>query len=606
MITKRFLNEFIKKFEHCKNRDLYWNTKLFEKSGSESWSRILIERSSDLRKCFEINEQNIESLSKALEGPLTDEEYHLIADAALKIYQDGFDDICVFPLMLEPCIAHFYETKDLNYLLPLLHAYAFEIEQADIEGIGKPKYRYEEALAFKDQYANISSRYARLALFKSYSNIVSRTLNTEDVGSFSKMYGLYQEALGIYQSEACQKLDGGDEEFEYFVDRMLQTVLLYENIDVLTPEERHIFERLIAQRRAEEGEELDYMTRCIDEVLENHEGRLSSEELVMNLLGYFDDVFSHVDVNGDPNEQEDFIDNCYNIIATLILYLDGKNKVGSKRADIIERMNRLRLFVKSLPYTFFNSEMNRYAYMLYQKIRPFMSYEDKKEYLLEVVMFRQPITCIHSLMVASIATKLGGYLLDHRPELFIGVLDAATTEEVGARKPEILKYIHEAAIYHDVGKVSMVDVINTQNRRLTDVEFAKIKTHPDNGLTILDNDADFAKFYDVIRGHHKWYDGSRGYPESFDNVSSKVRIVIDIVTIADCTDSATDVLGRNYAKGKTFRAVLQEFLEGAGTRYNPDIAKAIAADEKLIDELTRLTTEGRFEIYKEVYSRYIN
>ena len=80
---------------------------------------------------------------------------------------------------------------------------------------------------------------------------------------------------------------------------------------------------------------------------------------------------------------------------------------------------------------------------------------------------------------------------------------------------------------------------------------------------------------------------------------------IDITIPADCTDAATDILGRNYAKGKTFSDVLKEFEQGAGTRYNPDIVECIKNDEKLIGELTALTTENRLEIYKTVYSRYI-
>ena len=606
MITKKFLDHFIREFEHCKDLDFEWNTKLFKKSGSDSWTKVLISRSQDLRKSFEINEGEIQKLREVLSGPLSEKEYRLVADAALRMYQDGYDDICVFPLMLEPCIAYFSSIRDLNYLIPLIHAYCFECEQADAEAVEQPKYTYEDILAFKDDYLSITSRYARLSLLKSYSNIISRILNNEGPGSFTRMYRLYGEALSIWNREEVQKLDGKDEEFAYFIDRMLLTVTLYENVSEMTEEEKSVYEQLIAECKAEKGDELDPMVDCIDRILQNYEGKISNEEIVGFLFGYFDDLFGHLDPSGDPNEQEDCIDNCYNVIGTLCYYMDGERAVPSLRDEIIERMNRLRLYVKSLPYTFFNSEMNRYVYMLYQRIRAFLSFEEKKEYLLEVVMFRQPITCIHSLMVENIAETLGSRLLSVRPELFIGILDTESAEDVTKKKEEILQYIRESALFHDVGKISMVDVINTQNRRLTDMEFKKIKSHPDNGLTILDRDSDFAKFFDVMRGHHRWYDGSAGYPADFDNTSSKVRIIIDIVTIADCTDAATDVLGRNYTAGKTFQKVLEEFIQGAGTRYNPDIVACIQSDEELIRELSTLTTDKRMDIYKSVYSRYIN
>ncbi|MBQ7243951.1 MAG: hypothetical protein IJS52_07075 [Bacilli bacterium] len=604
MITKKYLKDFVQGFERCKDLDFEWNAKLFEKTGDESWRNILIERSQELRRSFEVNEANISSLKEALSRPLSDREYRNVADAALRMYQDGYDDICVFAMMLEPCIEYFISIHDLNYVIPLIHAYSFEVEQADIESIEKPKYLYEDILVYKDEYKTISSRYARLCMFKSYSNIISRILNNEEKGSFTRMYHLYQEALAIWNSPEAQEMDGKDEEFQYFIDRMLLTVTLYENVSVLTEEERAIYDELIEKSKSEDVE-LDSMVNCIDQVLHNIEGKVSDEETVGYLLSYFDDVFAHLDVHADPNEQEDYIDNCYNIIGTLTTYLSGDHAVPSRREDVIERMRQLRQFVKSLPYSFFNSEMNRYVYMLYQKIRPFMTFEEKKDYLLEVVMFRQPITCIHSLMVEDIAKTIAEHVLAKRPELFVGILEAKNVEEVRQKEKDILQYVCDCALFHDVGKVTLVDVINTQNRRLTEVEFKKIKTHPENGLKFLDNDPDFKGFYDVMIGHHRWYDGSAGYPANYDNRTSSTRIITDIVTIADCTDAATDILGRNYAKGKTFRHVLEEFIAGAGTRYNPDIVACMKEDENLIEALSKQTTDGRMDVYREVYSRYI-
>ena len=606
MITKKYLNDFSRKFKRCKDLDFEWSERLFKKSGIDSWGKLLVERSKDQRRSFEVNEENISGLKEIMSRPLTDKEYRLVADAALKIYLDGYDDICVFPIMLEPCIVYFKAIHDLNYLIPLIHAYCFEFEQADAETLGKQICFYEDVFAFKDEYTSITSRYARLSFFKSYSNVISRTLNKEETGCFGKMYALYREALTIWNDEEVQKLDGDDEEFIYFIDRMLFTVTLYEDINALTDREKDVYEDLLEESRKTRGEDEDPMIDSIEWTIRNYKGEIANEELVDRLINSFDDMFARIDIKGDPNEQEDYLDNCYNIIGTLCYYMDGKRYVPTRRDAIIERMKRLRLLVTSLPYTFFSSEMNKYVYMLYQRIHPFLSFEEKKEYLLEVIMYRQPITCIHSLMVESIAEHLGKYLLDRRPDLFVGVIDTKSVREVSEKKTDILEFIRESALYHDVGKVTMVDVINTQNRRLTDVEFQKIKTHPKNGLTILDNDKDFRKFFDIIVGHHRFYDGSAGYPSGFDNTVSHDRIVIDIVTLSDCTDAATDILGRNYARGKTFGTVLEEFIAGAGTRYNPEIVASISGDAELIKELTCLTTEKRMETYKRVYSRYIN
>ncbi len=198
------------------------------------------------------------------------------------------------------------------------------------------------------------------------------------------------------------------------------------------------------------------------------------------------------------------------------------------------------------------------------------------------------------------------YILKNKPELFIGILNCKNIEDVNNYKFDILEYVKENALFHDVGKVLIPHIINTQNRALCKLEFDAIKKHPDGGPSFLDNDKDFEKYYDVMRGHHKYFDGSKGYPNDFNNLESPVKIIIDIVTVADATDAATDILGRNYTTGKTFDKLLEEFIEGAGTRYNNIIVDMIKNDQALIDELTEMTTDGRFETYRYVYSKYIN
>ena len=102
-------------------------------------------------------------------------------------------------------------------------------------------------------------------------------------------------------------------------------------------------------------------------------------------------------------------------------------------------------------------------------------------------------------------------------------------------------------------------------------------------------------------GHHKWYDGKMGYPMDFDNTKSKYKIAIDIISIADSIDAATDILGRNYTLGKDFDSLLKELEDGAGVRYNPNIVKLISMDEVLKSKLRYLTKYGRERVYYEAY-----
>jgi response regulator RpfG family c-di-GMP phosphodiesterase len=129
--------------------------------------------------------------------------------------------------------------------------------------------------------------------------------------------------------------------------------------------------------------------------------------------------------------------------------------------------------------------------------------------------------------------------------------------------------------------------------------------HKSKSKLLIGDDKDFLKYYDVMIGHHKAYDGKDGYPSDFDNTKSKYKIAIDLITIADTIDAATDVLGRNYTSGKSFKKVLDELIEQKGTRYNPFLVDFIANNAKLKKELDDLTGKDRVNVYFDVYKTII-
>ena len=137
-------------------------------------------------------------------------------------------------------------------------------------------------------------------------------------------------------------------------------------------------------------------------------------------------------------------------------------------------------------------------------------------------------------------------------------------------------------------------------RNLLDDEFSMIKSHPVTGARIASMHASTRDYVDVIRGHHLWYDCSKGYPEDFDTFSSPYKTIIDIVLAADCLDAATDTVGRSYNKGKTFDDYEKEIKEGAGTRYAPFLVELFARPE-VREDLLYLLDGGRNRMYRELY-----
>ncbi len=221
--------------------------------------------------------------------------------------------------------------------------------------------------------------------------------------------------------------------------------------------------------------------------------------------------------------------------------------------------------------------------------------------LLKLTVFRQVQTAMHSMMVGNLSTQIFDSLMTHAPEVFVGQMDTRTVEEVYEKQEQLRRYLYCGALLHDIGKLLCSSVVNAQSHRLTDFEFEVLQFHPTSGGEMLKDIPDLADFRDLALGHHKSFDGTRGYPKEFDNTASPKKIFIDIISLCDSLDAATDNLGRNYTHEKRFERVLEELQAGRGTRYSDVLVDLLHRDKPLQESLRNLLEEGRREVYCEVH-----
>jgi len=242
----------------------------------------------------------------------------------------------------------------------------------------------------------------------------------------------------------------------------------------------------------------------------------------------------------------------------------------------------------------------------YPRAIKYLKEEERIRYLNELNVATQVTTYAHSVNVAMIARKLMEGILEYQPELLKGALGEIRHGKVLLNSKKCLDFIYEAAFYHDIGKNGIISTVNNDYRPLTDEEYAIIKTHPALGAELLKIAPSlYEKFHDTTLGHHKWYNGKGGYPEDFDNTKSPKRILIDIITLSDCMQAATERVGRNYKEGKTFDMVMEEFRKGAGTKYNPDLVKFIDAHDDVARDLAVLINDAWVDIYFSIYSKFM-
>ena len=235
----------------------------------------------------------------------------------------------------------------------------------------------------------------------------------------------------------------------------------------------------------------------------------------------------------------------------------------------------------------------------------YLNDKDRIGFVMELNVATQVTTYAHSTHVARLTEALMKGIIRHRKQLLVGKLGITSKWQVRLHQSQLIHFITRAALCHDIGKNSIVSVVNNDYRQLCDEERRIIRMHPRMGLKYLKISQKLKHYHDTTLGHHKWYNGKGGYPSDFDNTKSPYRFMIDIITLCDCMQAATERVGRNYKQEKSFEKVMEELREGAGTRYNPDLVKLIDDVPELYKELEMIAIYGWPDIYYEIYKNYM-
>lgn len=201
----------------------------------------------------------------------------------------------------------------------------------------------------------------------------------------------------------------------------------------------------------------------------------------------------------------------------------------------------------------------------------------------------------HREMVMGFATLVenrddstGGHI--HRTTEYVELL----AKELKARGfyEEILTrdYIHNlvmAAPMHDVGKIAISDAILQKPGKLTEEEFAIMKTHAARGGEIiretfghLGNEQYETIAYDVARYHHEKWNG-RGYPDGMQQ--TEIPLCARIMAIADVFDAVS--AKRCYRDAMPLEQCFRIIEEGVGQDFDPIIAEVFLDIRPRIEEV---------------------
>lgn len=224
------------------------------------------------------------------------------------------------------------------------------------------------------------------------------------------------------------------------------------------------------------------------------------------------------------------------------------------------------------------------------------SYDRMLSILSQVVEFRNQESGLHVLHINYITEMLLHRLKKIAPQYEI------TNEDI--------RRISTASSLHDIGKIAIPDEIINKPGKLTDEEFALMKTHSAEGADMLgrlqgyENDPLIHTAWEICRWHHERYDG-RGYPDGL--VGDAIPICAQVVSVADVYDALTSE--RCYKPPYSHEKAIEMIMGGECGAFNPllleclkEIANILPA--KLNDDPIKLKQDREIARMTEEMSHY--
>ncbi|MDR0854746.1 MAG: HD domain-containing protein [Christensenellaceae bacterium] len=229
--------------------------------------------------------------------------------------------------------------------------------------------------------------------------------------------------------------------------------------------------------------------------------------------------------------------------------------------------------------TLFGSLRDLQSVMLLHSRREFPddSFAARKKYvsLITGSLLRTHVpTFVHSLMVAKMMKTAAEWFCDNKPSKLIGICNAATEEEVKAKKAEIVSQVYLCGLAHDLGKINYIDTVSKVCRKLTDMEFLMIKKHCKGGTEVLSS-AEFENESYVAKYHHRTAHGksAREYPKETEDenfASHPYFFVVKMCYVFDGLDAATDFVGRGYQSCKSPELAMDETVADSAYRLRAE------------------------------------
>lgn len=297
-------------------------------------------------------------------------------------------------------------------------------------------------------------------------------------------------------------------------------------------------------------------------------------------------------------------DGIYRMISLPAFYCnflqDHPEKIPARTEYIDQLYERALDYVEHFPQA---SENEQLFFHVRQLMSTFVETDSSIPYgdFVEKLLMRfLPEDYIHSYIVGKAAAELCRIIMEEESGFFDDIESIRQIENPGKKLDAVLEYATNGSLLHDIGKISFTSLYAQSARQWFEEEYEMAHLHTLVGEKNLAVRPSTRRYAPIALGHHSWYDGSHGYPDSYVRLECPSRQMVDVIGLADWLDNVTDANHLYTGVQLTFEEAFKTAVSLEGKRFSP-LLTARLRDNRVVKRLERIYREERREAYHSVF-----
>ncbi len=222
------------------------------------------------------------------------------------------------------------------------------------------------------------------------------------------------------------------------------------------------------------------------------------------------------------------------------------------------------------------------------------------EFLQKLMIRFFPDLYIHSWLVGQAAAVLCGEVAAEEPDFFDDIEWIREVENPEDKRQKIVDYARQCGLFHDVGKLNFLYLYSKIGRQWLAEEYEMAQLHAQLGARRLSRRPSTSQYAEAALGHHRFYDGTHGYPSCYKRLESPGRQMVDVIALMDWLENRTDPAKVEIGIGTGFDQALLEALSQEGRRFSPMLL-AWLREKRVVQRLRQVFAEGPREACRRLY-----